>query len=62
MLDAETFKVMPVPGIGTGVGMYAVFNAQTGRQSGGLYYWRDAAEQQAEKLNSALRMDGYYED
>lgn len=58
----EFYKVLPVEGIGTGVGMYAVFDMQTERQVAGPYYWRDVAERQAEKLNNALRMEGYYED
>lgn len=61
-MSEEVYKVLPVAGIGTGVGMYSVFDTHTGKQVSGLYYWRDVAEQQAEKLNNALRMEGYYED
>ena len=62
MSEVERYKVIPVSGIGTGPGMYAVFDTDTGKKVSGLYYWRDAALQQAELLNSSLQRDGVYED
>lgn len=61
-MSEEVYKVLPIAGIGTGPGMYAVFDTYTGKQVSGPYYWRDAAEQQAELLNSSLQRDGVYED